>query len=557
MAFDGIVLNSVVHELQQNIIGSKVNKVYQPTKNNVILDLYSMGKKYNLNLCIEPKNCRLNLTNHSMENPMQAPSFCMLLRKHLTNSKLININTFDLERIVELEFETFDEFDDIISKKLIIEIMAGHSNIILVNSSNKIIDSLRHVVAAREILPGRTYTIPENNKNSFLLLNDFNDFYSILQYDNSSIDKLMSDKFIGISQSFIRHVTQTLELPIDSLTSDDLEKIYNYIKEVISSIEKNSIKPVNDEKDFYITIETSNNSEELSLNNFIDDWYYKKETNENLTNTKKSLLNTISVLLKKFAKRLENIDSKLNECKNMDTYRLYGELITSNLYKYNNMNLNNIKVENYYDNNSLIDIPLDKSINVNKNATRYFKKYNKLKNAFSIVSVQKKETELELKYIESIIYSIENSNTLSELEDIITELHESNILKNKKKNKIYKQTKKDNSIIEPLKYIIDGFTILAGKNNKQNDILTLKIANKNDIWFHVKDVQGSHVILKTENKQVDYSTLEKCAKIAVENSKAKHSSNVAVDYCEVKYVKKTSGAKPGMVIYTNYKTIFV
>ena len=171
--------------------------------------------------------------------------------------------------------------------------------------------------------------------------------------------------------------------------------------------------------------------------------------------------------------------------------------------------------------------------------------------------MQKKETELELKYIESIIYSIENSNTLSELEDIIAELHESNILKNKKKNKTSKQPEKDNSIIEPLKYIIDGFTVLAGKNNKQNDILTLKIANKNDIWFHVKDVQGSHVILKTENKQVDYSTLEKCAKIAVQNSKAKHSSNVAVDYCEAKHVKKPSGAKPGMVIYTNYKTIFV
>ena len=555
MAFDGIVLNSIVHELQQNIIGAKVNKVYQPTKNNVILDLYSMGKRFNLNLCIGPKNCRINLTNHSMENPMQAPSFCMLLRKHLTSSKLININTFDLERIVELEFETFDEFDDIITKKLIIEIMAGHSNIILVNSSNKIIDSLRHVVASREILPGRNYTIPENNKNSFLLLNDFNDFYSILQYDGASIDKLMSDKFIGISQSFIRHAIQDLELPITNLSNDDLEKLYNYIKDVVSSIENNHIKLINDERDFYPTIDDC--LENLSINNFIDNWYCNKELNENLINTKKSLLNTISVLLKKLSKRLENIDSKLNECKNMDTYRLYGELITSNLYKYNNMNLDSIKVENYYDNNSLIDIPLDKSINVNKNVAKYFKKYNKLKNAFSIVSMQKKETELELKYIESIIYSIENSNTLSELEDIITELHESNILKNKKKSKASKQTKKDNSIIEPLKYIIDGFTVLAGKNNKQNDILSLKIASKNDIWFHVKDVQGSHVILKTENKQVDYSTLEKCAKVAVQNSKAKHSSNVAVDYCEAKYVKKPSGAKPGMVIYTNYKTIFV
>ena len=176
MAFDGIVLNSIANELRQNITGAKVNKIYQPTKNNIILDLYTNGRKFNLNLCIEPRNCRLNLTKYCMENPMQAPSFCMLLRKHLVSSRLISIHTFDLERIVEFEFQTFNEFDDLTTKKLIVEIMAGHSNIILLNSNNKIIDSIRHVVSSREILPGRIYSIPENTKNSFLLLNDFNEF---------------------------------------------------------------------------------------------------------------------------------------------------------------------------------------------------------------------------------------------------------------------------------------------------------------------------------------------------------------------------------------------
>lgn len=176
MAFDGIVLNSIVNELRHKIIGAKVNKIYEPTKNNIILDLYTNGKKFNLNLCIEPRNCRLNLTKYSMENPMQAPSFCMLLRKNLISSRLICINTFDLERIVEFVFETFDEFDEIITKKLIVEIMAGHSNIILLNSNNKIIDGIRHVVTTREILPGRIYTMPYTSKNSFLLLNSFQDF---------------------------------------------------------------------------------------------------------------------------------------------------------------------------------------------------------------------------------------------------------------------------------------------------------------------------------------------------------------------------------------------
>lgn len=319
-------------------------------------------------------------------------------------------------------------------------------------------------------------------------------------------------------------------------------KLYNYIKNIISAIETNNLEIDYNDTNFYITLNKT--SDTFDLNSFIDDWYAKKESIEKLVTAKNSLLNIITVLLKKYSKRLENINSKLTECKSMDIYRLYGELITSNLYKYNNQNLDCIVVENYYDNNKMITIPLDKSITVNKNAVRYFKKYNKLKNAFTIVSLQKKETKIELQYIESLIYSIENSNSLSELEDIIVELHESKIITNKKKNSKNSKNQNSTNKFEPLKFIIDGFTVLAGKNNYQNDILSLKLASKSDIWFHVKDIQGSHVILRTENKSIDKSILEKCAKIAVQNSKARYSSNVAVDYCEAKYVKKANGAKP-------------
>ncbi len=230
----------------------------------------------------------------------------------------------------------------------------------------------------------------------------------------------------------------------------------------------------------------------------------------------------------------------------MNIYKLYGELITSNLYNYTNQHLDFIIVENYYDNNNLVSIPLDKTITVNKNATKYFKKYNKLKSASKIVSLQKEETKIELQYLESLVYSIENSKSLSELEDIILELFESKIISNKGKNVKGKSSKTRNSSnsFEPLVFNIDGFTVFAGKNNHQNDILSIKIASKNDIWFHVKNVQGSHVLLRTENKPINLSTIEKCAKIAVENSKARHSSNVAVDYCEAKYVKKAHGSKP-------------
>lgn len=320
-------------------------------------------------------------------------------------------------------------------------------------------------------------------------------------------------------------------------------RLYNYIKNIISSIENNHLIISHDNTDFCLIL-SQQIAPKLAINSFIDDWYYQKEETEKLISTKNSLLKTISNLLKKYSKRLENINAKLNDCKNMDIYKLYGELITSNLYQYANQNLDSIVVENYYNSNALLTIPLNKSITVNKNAEKYFKKYHKLKNAFSVVSLQKEETKIELDYIESLIYSIENSNSLLELEEIIAELYESKIILNKRKQIKTSKTKDKYISSEPLKFNIDGFTVLAGKNNHQNDMLSLKIASKNDIWFHVKNVQGSHVILRTENKPIDVSTLKKCAKIAVENSKARHSSNVAVDYCEAKYVKKINGAKP-------------
>ena len=315
-------------------------------------------------------------------------------------------------------------------------------------------------------------------------------------------------------------------------------RLYNYIKNIISSIENNHLIISHDNTDFCLIL-SQQIAPKLAINSFIDDWYYQKEETEKLISTKNSLLKTISNLLKKYSKRLENINAKLNDCKNMDIYKLYGELITSNLYQYANQNLDSIVVENYYNSNALLTIPLNKSITVNKNAEKYFKKYHKLKNAFSVVSLQKEETKIELDYIESLIYSIENSNSLLELEEIIAELYESKIILNKRKQIKTSKTKDKYISSEPLKFNIDGFTVLAGKNNHQNDMLSLKIASKN-----VKNVQGSHVILRTENKPIDVSTLKKCAKIAVENSKARHSSNVAVDYCEAKYVKKINGAKP-------------
>lgn len=306
---------------------------------------------------------------------------------------------------------------------------------------------------------------------------------------------------------------------------------------------------------------------QFSLNFFIDDFYFNKETYETFRNHKNTLLKSILDTLKKYNKRLDNINKKLHECDNMEKYRIYGELITANLYRIPNKNLEYIELENYYDNNNKIIINLDKKFLPSINAKNFFKKYSKLKNALEIVSTQKQDTLKEINYIESIVYELENCSTVEDLTYIFEEISGNDIFnkkmsKNTNKNckvKKSKLTKNKDFTFNPIKYTINGYTVLVGKNNKENDYLTLKFANKNDIWFHAKNFHGSHTILRIANN-LPYPSddiLVKVAKLAATHSKAKNSSNVPVDYCEVKFVKKPSGSRPGMVIYSNNKTLNV
>lgn len=575
MAFDGIVTKAISAELSE-LCGARIDKIFEPNKNNIILGMYLNGFNYALNICIEAQNCRLNLTTHQKPNPQVAPNFCMLLRKNLIGLKLKNVITFDLERLVILEFEGFDDIDDIISKKLVIELMGKHSNIILLDDSNIIIDSLRHIKENdekfRDILPHTKYYFPTSDKKSFLELQNFEEFYNLLTL--SSIDDLpneISNTFNGISKNYISAIINNLH--INELTKSNIHLIYNCINEIINNIGTNNLSfevilnPSGTAKDFYLT--TKKHTNNFNLNFFIDDFYFSKETSETLKNYRNTLLKLILDTLKKYNKRLYHINEKLKECDDMDKYRIYGELITANLYKIPNKNLEEIKVENYYDNNNLITIKLDKRFPPNINAKRFFKKYSKLKNALEIVSNQKKETLDELNYIESVVYELENATSIDNITNIFEEISEndifkdkiSNSTKNNNKNKLKKSklTKNKTVSFNPIKYKIDDYTVLVGRNNKENDYLTLKYANKKDIWFHTKDFHGSHTILKI-NDNLPYPSNEvliKVAKIAALHSKAKNSSNVPVDYCEVKFVKKPSGSKPGMVIYTNNKTLSV
>ena len=574
MAFDGIVTKKIVDELQ-NIQDYKIDKIYQPDKNTVILGLYGNYTNVSILACISSNNYRIHLTTNLVKNPTIAPNFCMLLRKHILGYKIKTIYTKSLERIVFIELENLENPDKPIYKTLVIELMGKHSNIILLDERHIIIDALRHTAveenAQRDIYPTSRYYEPISNKHNLLEINNFEEFFNLLKLDeDSNIEDSIVITFNGIGLSNLKALTMDIKSKNEYTSQKNVaHSIYNSIIEILNS--KNlSIKTTsqkNDSPNDYCLVSSCENNS-YSLNFAIDDFYFSKETNEIFKNFRNMLLNIILSTLKKYEKRLQNIDEKLEECKSMDKYKLYGELLTANLYRIPGYNTDSISLENYYNNNELIKIPLDKKYSPQYNAKRYYKKYSKLKNALEIVSTQKLETINEIKYIESTIYELETCKDISDVQEIYDEISENEIFKNSfsKKNIFKKKSSKKpkkmttNKFVSfnPLKFNIDGYTIYVGRNNKENDYLTNKFANKNDIWFHTKEIHGSHVILKTNpNEQVPKNIIYEAAKLAANHSKAKSSSNIPVDYCLVQYVKKVPGNKPGLVIYRNNKTIYV
>ena len=580
MAFDGIVTKAITSELQQ-IIGSRIDKVYEPTKNDILLGFYLNGVNYALHICTNAQNYRLHLTTHAKPNPKNALNFCMLLRKHLIGLRIKNVISVNLERVITIEFEGFDDIDDIITKKLIIELMGRHCNVILIDENNMIIDSLRHISSdnelTREIVPHVKYMYPSTNKLNFLEVRDYQDFKAKLNlnFDASHISDLplqISNVFNGISKSFISHIIDTQHLnTLSKIDDTSLEAIYTNMKHIIDATDSLQLgfDTIKDDKgnvkDYALCIKDS--SEPFCLNFFIDDYYFHKETSEEFKVYRNSISKLILDTLKKYNKRLYNINEKLKECDQMDTYKLYGELITANLYRIKNKNTDTVSLENYYDNNKVITIPLDKRYSPSHNAKLFFKKYNKLKNALLIVGEQKEETMKDLDYIESVIYELEACSTIEDISNVFEEISESSVFKEKTekykekkhpKVKKSKLTKNKYVHFNPIKYKIGDYTFLVGRNNMENDYLTLKYAKKTDLWFHTKDVHGSHCILVLNGSPIpENDILIKCAEITAYHSKAKNSSNVPVDICEVKYVKKPNGAKPGMVIYKNNRTIHV
>ena len=556
MAFDGFVNKAIVNELNTSIKGGKIVKIYQPSKDEFIYTIYANGNKYNLYICINSSNCRINLTSTKKDNPLTPPNFCMVLRKHLIGSKIKSIETRGLDRLVIFHLETYNELNDLINKKLIIELMGKHSNVILLNENDIIIDSARHISSARNILPANPYSLPESSKINIYDLKS-EDFLKKFKNSQSSFMKFVQNNFYGFSKTFINYVLDILKIEIQNITDYNIATFYEYIIRLSNNIDLLRIDCIDysfNNKMDYVLI-SSENTSDLKVNTFIDNYYTYKEKSENFENYRNNVLKLILNILKKYEKRLSNINIKLKECNDMDKYKLYGELLTANLYRINNnINIESISLENYYDNNDLIEIKLDKRYSPSVNAKRFFKKYNKLKNTLEIVSKHKEDTKKELDYIESIIYSLNSANNLNDVDEIYLEIQE-NILNNQP---VSKQKNKPENKSVPIALDIDGYNVFVGRNNKQNDYLTFKVANKEDLWFHTENIHGSHVILKlNKSKEITDDIISRVASIAAYYSKGRNSSKVNVQYTEVKNIKKPKNAKPGFVVFNHYKTIMV
>lgn len=564
MSFDGITTKKIASELETALINGKINKIYEPNKNEIILGIYAQGTNYALNISIASDSYRINLTTHQRSNPLNAPGFCMLLRKHLMGAKIKKIYTLGLERIVYIDLECLDDLNDIVNKKLIIELMGKHSNIILTNENNYIIDSLRHLSkddnSTRDILPARLYEVPENTKLNLENIKTFDEFYQSIPSDEK-LDSSIPQYYTGISRLLIQNIIEENNLTDEKILAST-KLVFKYLQALLKNISTNYTQIKEYKNDYVISLKENPISDALQANFFIDDFSFDKETNAQFNSYKNNLLKLVLSTLAKIKKKLGHINSKIEECKSMEQYKLFGELITANMYLLPEFTTNTISLLNYYTNEQ-IEIPVDKNKSPSVNAKNYYKKYNKLKNALNVVNQQKLETIQELDYLESIIFELDMAKNISDIDEVYSELCENNLFErshlksNAKTTKKQNKNKKANKEFIPIEFKIEDYTLLVGKNNVQNDYLTTKLARSQDLWFHTKEIHGSHGILITKGENPSMDVLVKCAQIVAYYSKARMSSNVPVDYTQVKYVKKPSGAKPGFVIYTHNKTINV
>lgn len=554
MAFDGIVTRAMVRELQDRILLGKIEKVYQPETDELVFHIHTKNGNAKLLVSAGSAHARVCFITENLVNPPAPLAFCMLLRKHLQGGRITEISQKGSERIIEISLETLNELGFTMSKKLIFEIMGKHSNIVLVDiASGKIIDSIKRVSfdvnRVRQILPGMIYQYPPaQDKVPFGEISA--EQLEALPADGKTILRSIG----GIAPAF----AEELALRAGAQRS-------GYMADVLSAVES----PNHDESRVYLDdggtpidfypFALSDLEDSCRVQHFDDlssamEFYFGKKESSNQGRQKShGLIRSVNALLDKMYLKKKRLSEDLLKAENSEDLRLYGELLTANIHLIQ-PGMKSVEVTNYYD-GSAITIPLDVKLSPPKNAQHYFKKYGKSKTAIKEKQIQLDENEAEIKYLESVLSFLENTDDVAEIESIRAELVETGYVRRRRQTGGFKEKKYKPA---PYRYTLsNGMSVLVGKNNKENDILTFKTAGNKDLWLHTKDIPGSHVIVQSGGAELDEDAVWEAAAIAAYHSKARTSENVPVDYVQIKYVKKPASAKPGMVIFTNNRTVYV
>ena len=566
MSMDGLSLYSAMNELNKRLAGGKIDKIQQTDKEELLLMVRSLGQTYRLLINASAADNRVQLTELKKQAPSEAPMFCMLLRKRIAGGKIVRFEQERLDRVLKISIETYNDLGDLSVFALYCELMGKHSNIILVNEKGVIVDAIKHVglgmSSVRFVMPGLEYSAPPAQDKQDPSKASADDFSMAMCMVGMSIAKALSNAFFGLSpavaaQLVARYTNKTECTQLSEAEREELaERLGAFYADMAQGKEKASavLNALGETEAVYpFAISGSGIKLYDSIGEALDSLYINSDRREWAKRHGASARKVLQNNIERCEKKLALYADALNSGEQMEKCRLYGELLTANLHSLKS-GTDTAAVDNYYaDPVERIAIPLDRQLTPGENAQRYYKKYQKLKAARDMAIVQREQTLSELNYLEGQLDNLTKCTAENELSELIEELKEQGYIKRDKGGK----KKMKLAASKPMHFVSStGADIYVGKNNRQNDELTLRFASPNDIWMHAKNIPGSHVIVKGASEQ-DTATMTEAALLAAYYSRARGSENVAVDYTPRKYVKKPAGAKPGMVIYTTNKTAYV
>ena len=564
MAFDGIVVSNLVHELNDTILGGRISKIAQPESDALLLTIKGQRSLHRLLLSASASLPLAYLTGKNQAGPLTAPNFCMLLRKHIANGKIIRIWQPGLERVIHLEIEHYNELGDLCRKDLIIELMGKHSNLIFTGDDDMIIDSIKHISAqtssVREVLPGRPYFIPQTQERLDPLTVDEESFCRTVFSKPMPLSKAIYTSLTGISPVIAEELCYRASLEsgqsANSMDSLSQEHLFHVFDRMMEDVREGSFNPgiiMNHDGEpvefssvpltMYYDMQTK---QVPSISEVLEQYYAMKNTVTRIRQKSADLRRIASTALDRCRKKFELQSRQLKDTEKREQYRIWGELLHTYGYEAAEGD-KSIEVINYYTGEP-VRIPLDENLSASENAKKYFDRYGKLKRTYEALTGYIQETRSEIEHLESILTFMDLALQEEDLVQVREELTEAGYIRRKGGSKKVKITSR------PFHYVSsDGFDIYVGKNNYQNDELTFKTASGNDWWFHAKGAPGSHVIVRTLGKELPDATFEEAARLAAWYSKNRNAPKVEIDYVEKKHVKKPNGAKPGFVVYyTNY-----